>query len=371
MYIQRARLVDFRNLDVTLELDEGFNIFCGPNGQGKTNILEAFHVACYGKSFRPGRLQDLVRFDADFARVELSVESDGVGVPLTAVIANGQRRLTAAGSENCTVAEAGEVLRIIFFGPEDLDLVKGSATVRRNFIDRAIAVHHPPFSKVVTGYQRLMKERNSLLREMGRGSLPPDGLIESYEEELARHGAQVLAYRLRYLKQFLPVAVELVSLHTAGRLELAARYEGTIPVLAEEPEVADVAALLRENLLENRGEDARAGRTRTGPHADDLELEVNGRPARFFASQGEQRQVAVSLKMAQLSLWKERFDIRPVLLLDDVMSELDPERARLLFEQISRLGIQTHISTTEKPDVLLDGKYRLFEVNDGEVKECP
>lgn len=369
MHILRARLVDFRNLDVTLELTPGFNIFYGPNGQGKTNILEGFHVACHGKSFRPGKLQDLVRFGADFARVELSIDSGGVEIPLSAVVANGQRRLTAAGKENCTVAETGEVLRLIFFGPEDLDLVKGSASNRRNFVDRAIVVHHPPYSKVVTAYQRLMSQRNALLKELRRGQVPPADLMESFEEGLAGHGAQMLVYRQRYLRQFIPAATELVSLHTAGKLALSARYAGTLTVAEKEPEVAEVVSLLTRSLAESRDDDAQAGRTLVGPHADDLELEVNGKPARFFASQGEQRQVAVSLKMAQLSLWKERFDVRPVLLLDDIMSELDPERARLLFAQIARLGIQTHISTTEKPDVILEEKYRLFEVNDGKVRQ--
>jgi DNA replication and repair protein RecF len=370
MKLIRASLVDFRNVTATIEFSPGINVLVGRNGQGKTNVLEALHVLARGTSFRPGRLSDLVRFDQPSARVELAVEGDGVITPLVlTVAAGGDRRLSVGGREKASLADVADHLRVIFFGPEDLQLVKGSPGGRRDFLDQAIAGHHPPYAERLRGYQRLLRERNLLLRELDFGRPPPFGLMESYEDELARHAAQILSQRLKYLREFAPIATRLVSDHTAGRLQLSLRYVSPFQPLEDEGlvEARDILPRFRQHLEESRNEDASGGRTSVGPHLDDLELEVNGRPARFFASQGEQRQLAVSLKVAQLALWKERFGVNPILLLDDILSELDPERSRLLFTRVTEWQVQTLLTTTDRTDVILEGDCRFFRVEEGQV----
>jgi len=368
MRIIKATLIDFRNLSGTIELCPHINVLFGRNGQGKTNFLEALYVVCHGKSFRPGKLSDMVRFEREFATAELEVEQASVVTPVRLVVSGAERRLSVGGRENCSLAEVGEALRVVLFGPEDLHIVKGGKSIRRDFLDSAIIVHHPPYAQLIRGYQKLLKERNLLLREFGGRHPPPFGLMETYEDELARHGAQLLSYRLKYVREFSPVAVELVSVHTDSKLELILNYDCTIELEAATPSAGELAPILRDKLKERRSSDAAAGATSVGPHRDDLEIVLNGKPARFFASQGEQRQVAVSLKLAQLGVWKKRFNLNPILLLDDVMSELDQERSLLLFSLIAEWEVQTVISTTTMPDMLLNGRNFLFEVEKGRLE---
>lgn len=368
MHLTRATYRDFRNVQGTFEPGPGVNVLFGANGQGKTNALEGIYVSCYGRSFRPGKQVDMLRFGASAARVELGVEGDGVQAQISVTLAAGERRHGVEGKEGCSLLEIADYLRVIFFGPEDLSLVKGSKSVRRDFLDRAIAFQDPSHGKLLREYQKLLRERNQLLRDFSTGRAPPGGLMESFEEELARRGAVLLDARLAYLEEFLPLAVSRVSEHTAARLELNGAYESSVEVPAAEGRREKLEKRLLAELSARRRADMPAARTSVGPHLDDLALKLNGKEARFFASQGEQRQVAVALKLAQLQLWREKFGINPVLLLDDVASELDDERAELLFSVISGWGIQTLISTTSKPDMVLDGSVRFFEVQQGTIK---
>lgn len=368
MRVVTARLVDFRNVTATVDLGPGINVFFGSNGQGKTNLLEAVFSACYGRSFRPGRLADLVRFGAEFGSVELDIEESGVTTPVRSVISGSQRRVSVGGREKCTVEEVGEVLRVVFFGPEDLNLVKGGPAARRDFLDLAITAHHPPYSLLVRGYAKLLKERNALLRDVAEGTSPPPELLDTYDVELARHGAQLLSWRRKYLAEFLPVARELVAVHTASDLRLTMEYQSSVVAQDGGIQTDSFFPVLLAALNEQRSAESAVGGTPVGPHRDDLELLVNGRPARYFASQGEQRQVAVSLKLAQLALWRRKFNLSPVLLLDDVLSELDPERARLLFTMVLEWGVQTLISTTTTPDMLNKDENMLFEVTGGKLE---
>ncbi len=371
MKLFTAHLVDFRNLSARLEFSPGVNIFVGRNGQGKSNVLEAMHVAALGASFRPGRLGDLVRFERPAARVELGIEEAGIVTPVVVTVSlAGQRQMSVGGRENASLEDVAQHLRVVFFGPEDLHLVKGSPSGRRAFLDQAIAGHHPPYGDRLRGYGKLLRERGQLLKELAYGSPPPTEILESYEEQLARHAAQILSQRVKFLREYSPLARQLVLDHTDSRLELEITYQSSFLPIVEEGlvEAADIYPRFRRQLAETRAADAPAGRTSIGPQVDDLELKLGGRLARFFASQGEQRQLAVSLKIAQLALWKERFGVHPVLLLDDVLSELDPVRARLLFSRVSQWDVQTLLTTTSREDVVLEGDCRFFDVEGGEVK---
>jgi len=367
MRVVTAVLEDFRNLTVRINLAPGINVFCGRNGQGKTNFLEGIYVACTGRSFRPGRLSDLVRFEAETTNVELGVEEGGIVTPLRVAIAGSQRRHRVGGRENCSLAEVTQVARAVFFGPDDLDLVKGSPSGRRNFLDEAIRIHHPPYERLLAGYQRLLRDRNQLLRDQAVGRPLPGELAESYEEELARWGGQIVSHRSKYLREYVPIAVDLVGRHTGGQLSLALSYECTAGPGDQVMEVAAAQALLKQRLCDARTEDIRSGSTTVGPHLDDLGLQVNGRTARLFASQGEQRQVAISMKLAQLALWKQKFSVTPLLLLDDVMSELDATRIRLLLDAIAGFGVQTVLTTTAPPDVVWKDGDACFLVEGGDI----
>ncbi len=378
MFIKKATYYDFRNLTLSVELGPGFNVFTGRNGQGKTNLLEGIYVATFGRGFRPGKLSHLVRFGTQACRVALEVEENGITTELGLVMQGHDKNHSVAGKERCSLGDVAQSLRLVFFGPDDLALVKGAPALRREFLDRAIWVHYPPYSDLMKRYQQHMKERNRVHKELKEGAVHPKELLPSIEEELVRQGAQVISYRLKYLRELIPEAVKLVREHTADKLELTTRYLCSIQpeesadseLLSSDPK--ELATLFKAALEEAREADKASGTTSVGPHVDDLDLHLQGKPARFFGSQGEQRAVAVCLKLAQLALWTQRFGVKPVLLLDDVSSELDETRTALLMRTIASWGIQTLLTTTSPPAVLLDDPaVRLFLVEGGHVQPIP
>jgi len=391
LLLRQATFHRFRNLDGTVEFCPGINFFTGRNGQGKSNVLESIFVGAHGRSFRAGKLVDLIKFGEPSALVDLVVCRDEADTPVSVTITPSERKLSIGGRTDCDAAEAMDWLRVIFFGPEDLDIVKGAPAARREFLDRAISAHYPPYATTLKTYNKLLRERNQLLRDIAARRPPPGGLMEAYEAELAKSGALLFSQRTRYVGELAPAATTAVREHTGGRLGLDVRYAcawaGQLPEKPVSPE--DIQALppaggaardamppasritpdlLESRLVSARGADVSLGRTSVGPHTDDLDLDLNGKPARFFGSQGEQRQVAVSLKLAQLALWRNKFRVNPVLLLDDVMSELDPERQRLLLHAIDGWRVQTLISTTSKPDVVVEGSVCVFEVEEGRIR---
>ena len=367
MRITTLRAVDFRNLAAHVSFGPAMNVLAGRNGQGKTNVLEAIHVAATGRSFRTSRTADLLCTGAAACAIELVVDAGGVAVPVSYRLSAAERVLSVAGRENAERRDLADLLRVVFFGPDDLSLVKGSPSQRRDFLDDALADLDPACLDHARSYSRLVRERNLLLRDFAAGRPPPGGLMEAYEEEMAAAGAQVLHARLAFADELAAAARVFVAEQTAGALELAVTYEGTLSLPAPCPDCAAIAAALRDALVRRRSADMGTGWTSVGPHLDDLGLLLNGRPARFFASQGEQRQVAVGLKLAQVAILREQCGSPPVLLLDDVLSELDPDRARILVERLAQWEVQTLITTTVVPDVLLEGTACFFDVDAGSI----
>jgi DNA replication and repair protein RecF len=368
MHIVRARLSDFRNVSCAIELHPGVNVFHGRNGQGKTNLLEAVYAAGRGRSFRTSRLTDLVRFGKTQSLVELDIEDSGTCTPLAMTIGQSQRKVSIGGRESCPPAEVSDLLKVVFFGPDEMDIVKGGPGARRAFIDNAIELHYAPYGRLLAAYGRIVRERNQLLRDQAAGRPPPLELMESYEEEVARHGSQILSYRLKYLAQLIPEAEQAMAANTAEGLELSLAYRTTVEPARSDSTPAVLFPLMRAQLQEKRGGDAQLGWTSVGPHQDDLEILLGGKPARMFASQGEQRQAAVALKVAQVAIWRKRFSVSPILLLDDVFSELDPARAGLLLERMSGWEVQTLLTTTDPVDMVQHRGCRGFEVEAGSIR---
>ena len=367
MHIQSAEFTGFRNLHGNVDFGEGLNWLVGDNGQGKTNIIEAIFVTCHGRSFRPGNLADLLHFDADSAAVRLKVWEGDTCTPVSVFLTKGGKNHKVGGRTKSLLKEVHEALRAVFFGPEDLNMVKGGPAARRDFIDRAIVYHHAPYDDILKRYSNLLKERNVLLRDLAANHPPESGLMESYEDELARWGSVLVEYRLKYLARVLPRAREILVEFSNHKLVLEGTYHSNWldQAAMSDPDAARLREILHQRLVNDRTSDTAAGRTGCGPQTDDIRLTLNGHLARLYASQGEQRHTAVALKVAQVSIWKEMFGVLPVLLLDDVMSELDPERVQMLFNHLQELGIQTLVTTTSIPDVLLGKDSRILRIRDG------
>lgn len=361
MRVLELRAEGWRNLEpLALRPGEGLTVLSGDNGQGKTNVIEAVYYLARLRSFRTTHAEDVIR-QASAAAGEV------VGAVVGGVVAAGGRARLAAEVERGdlrrridvevrgdgrtaqldgkTVRGAAAVLgafSVVLFVPEDLLLPRAAPAVRRRYLDLAVFNVEPGYFKEAAAFQKVLRSRNLVLR---RGS-PDRVLLEAYDEELARTGARVVMRRRALVEELAPRTRDLFrALH--GDIPLGLRYRGHREVEGAGDE-ATVRGALLAGLASRRALDERRHFSGFGPHTDDLEIELGGRLARQHASQGQLRSLVLALKLAELTNVAARLGDAPVLLLDDVPSELDPTRRRFLFEMVGGLECQTIISVTER-----------------------
>lgn len=334
MRILSLELTDYRNYArAELRPCAGVTVLAGDNAQGKTNLLEAVYLCCTGRSHRTRQDRELVRWGADFCRVCVEAERrDGTHEVDIAIPLAGRRKIRVNGSE---IARSGELMGHVtgvLFSPEDLRLIKDGPGERRRFMDIALSQIRPSYYYALQRYARALKQRNELLRT---GRLET---LDSWDEQLCREGARIMAARADYIKRLNEAAARTHGDIAREREKLSIAYA---------PNVAD--GDLRAALLRTREVDARRMTTSAGVHRDDVRFCVDGRELRLFGSQGQQRTAALSLRLAELDVVRSESGEAPVLLLDDVMSELDPERRRRLLAHLE--GIQTIVTCTDVADI--------------------
>lgn len=333
------RLSDFRNLrEAAFELASRLNVISGANGLGKTSVVEALYVVATTRSFRTDHLADLVRSGAAQAAVAACVAEAGLERAQRAVIA--PRGRSFAIDERRSARAADHALRtpLVVFHPGDLDLAQGSPAARRGLLDR-VALHLDPGRSVARmRFLRAARARQAALLE--RGVRAPE--LDAFEALMADEGVSFQMARemaAERVGRALAPAFQRVSA-PGLRLEAALRPGGTTDV-----------ALFRRELEARRGQDLRRGSASFGPHRDELELTLEGRPARTHASQGQQRLLALALKLAELEAIRDARGIHPVLLLDDVSSELDPDRTGAVYRLLRETESQVFVTTT-RPELL-------------------
>jgi DNA replication and repair protein RecF len=340
------RLRDVRSYEEEeLELGPVLTVIHGPNGAGKTNLLEALYFACTGRSCRTSNGREFVRFGQSAARVELDVEDDdGIHELAIGFEPGSPRRVTADGGTVERLADVSFRPLACVFLPDDLELVKGSPGVRRDHIDRLVAGLWPARSRNRAEYSRTLAQRNALLARIRSGAADREA-IAAWDLELGRHAIALRDTRLEALEAVREPARDFsIDLGLPGGLELSYRPRST----AETPE--EFAAELEERL----DSDLQRGFTGHGPHRDELRLEREGRELRSYGSQGEQRLALLSLLLAEREALAASRGRPPILLLDDVMSELDASRREMLVDRVTREG-QTVITTTDLAHVPLEG----------------
>ncbi|MBM4370011.1 MAG: DNA replication and repair protein RecF [Deltaproteobacteria bacterium] len=370
MWIRSARFFAFRNLaEVRIELEDGFNVLAGRNGQGKTNVLEGLYLLGMPRGFRSGRYADWVMNGASRASVRCLVD-DGRGERSLALeLEEGRRSFLLDERRVPGITELAGHLKIVFFGPEDLRLVKGGPEERRRLLDRGLFREDPSHLARVQELQEVLRHRSALLRDFGTGRLP-GGLLESYEERFLDMATRLTCARAsfaaalegalqRYWEGVRPVCGGGVSLRYRSGFDLEISPE-------EEPDTLRPRAA--EALERARRDDLVRHTTGVGPHLDDLELLLDGRPARFQASQGQVRSLAAALRMGELLLWKERRGSSPVLMMDDLSSELDREHYRVIMEGVRAHAGQVILTTTSPEYVLQDIPATLYHVCEGRVE---
>lgn len=326
MWVERLELTDFRSyLRAELELTRGVSVFVGPNGRGKTNVVEALHRVAVGASHRIAGDVALVRAGADDAVVRIAIRTDddrrrSVDVQL----GSGRMRVQVDGQPVRRSADAVGVLRVIAFAPEDLALVRGDPSDRRRYLDQLLSQRRASYASALAEYERILRQRNALLKEMrGAASGPGDALI-AWTEQLIAHGAPLVAARLAAVVALCGPVSKAHQRLTGSSVPVTLAYRSDAQI-EETQDVAQIADSLRRALTDAATEERRRGLTLVGPHRDELVIALDGLAARTTASQGEAWSIALACKVGSAPLLTGVGD-RPVLLLDDVFSELDDVR---------------------------------------------
>jgi len=360
-----------RNLKpVTLSPRERFNVFVGDNGQGKTNLLEAIYAVATLRSFRTAKLAELIAFGAPgsddaaarSARIGARVLKDELTRVYELAIVPGGRRVTLDGKAARPLARYFGGFNVVVFTPEDLGLPRGSPGDRRRFLDRAVFNLRAEYLAQMQDYEKVIKQRNTVLKMAGQGALMPprvNELLEVYDAQLVPLALSVANARAEMVERVSGELAPAFANITRTGLTARARYVSKIAGSSTET----VETLLREG----RVKDLATCATQTGPHRDDLAFELDERDAGAFASQGQLRAIMLAWKSAELAVLARAHGDRPILLLDDVSSELDPARNQYLFEHLAEGAGQCFITTTDGRHVLLDRDRADYRIRNGEI----
>ena len=358
MIITHAGLTNYRSYEhCALAPCEGVNVLLGLNGQGKTNVLEALYLCCTGRSHRTRQDRELIRWGAEMARVRVEAQRrDGSHQVEILLPQMGRRRLKVAGQE---VSKSGELMGHItgvLFSPEDLRTVKDGPAERRRFVDMALSQLKPAYYYALQRYNRALRQRNEVLKA-------PSGLmttLDAWDEQLAQAGAELMRQRRAYILRLSQEAAQTHREISDGREVLEIRYAPSVTA------GDDVQANL-EALFGQRDADIRRMTTTVGAHRDDVMLLIDGRDVRAFGSQGQQRTAALAMRLSELQVMRESLGEWPMLMLDDVMSELDPSRRRQLIRRLQ--GVQTFITCTDAGDLAGAEIGKAWQVGGGTLTE--
>jgi DNA replication and repair protein RecF len=367
LILRSLRALDWRNLEpVALAPGPRATVFFGHNGQGKTNLLEAAHYLIEFRSFRSKTPGELPRFGSPVARLAAEVTVGGLERKLEVEVGHGRKSVRLDGKAIRRDAHQLRGLGVVVFVPDDLLLPRAAPAARRSFLDRAAYNADRLFYAEAVAYQKVLKSRNALLRRGHGGAARPE-LLSTYDDEAARTGARLVMRRRQMAAALAPRVRDLfVALHADLDATLAYRSH---PRVEEATTEGEVGQALLAGLIEDHPVDLRRGFTGFGPHADDVALGLAGRPVRQHGSQGQLRSLVLSLKLAELANLASVLGEPPLLLLDDVASELDGIRRHKLFETITALPGQTFITVTDRDLIpALPGRVD-FEVAQGHLRQ--
>ena len=360
MYFKEIELHNFRNYEHCKErFHEKVNIFTGENGNGKTNLAEALYLMCLGKSFRTARDREMIRLkqtcatvravlsrDERIYRTEISLGEEGKEVKI-----NGVKRRKS---------ELPQYVNIVVFSPEDLKIVKEDPDKRRRFMNRELSQMKPVYYETLFRYTKILSQRNTMLKEEKIDPL----MLEVWNEEFAAYGAKLIFERKKFAEKINQISGRIYDEITDGEEKLEIFYESDIQI---EKDLRDQKHKLIEVLNYNFHKDKMRGITLRGPHRDDLKLTIDGIDVRNFGSQGQQRTAALSLKLAEIEMIKAETGEMPVLILDDVLSELDQKRQDFLIRSLSEVQLFLTAADMKKEMLQKIPEYALYCVEKGKI----
>lgn len=368
MHIEKLALRNYRNYEkLEVSFDNKINVIIGENAQGKTNLMEAIYVLAFTKSHRTPREKELIRWDADFAKLHGDISKRGRTYSQEIIVSGKGKKAKLNQIEQKRLSDYIGAFNVVMFAPEDLTLVKGAPQARRRFIDMELGQIQPRYIYHLAQYGKILKQRNHLLRQMQRGRTKDTVMLDVLTEQLAAHAADLLERRFQFLHLLRKWATPIHHGISRELETLEIKYEPTIDVL-EDQNKEKIEQIYLDGFLKAKEKEIDRGTTLLGPHRDDLAFFVNGKNVQTFGSQGQQRTTALSVKLAEIELIHNEVGEYPVLLLDDVLSELDDYRQSHLLNTIQG-KVQTFVSTTSVDGIHHETlqKAELFRIKEGTI----
>lgn len=361
MLLETLEAQNFRNLNGKMFCAKNLNIIFGENGQGKTNWLEAIYLLATTKSFKTGRLQEAIKFDENLAIVRGLVErSEEIHRTLQVALEGNTKTLSLNGKKEVVTRFLGE-LHAVIFNSDELEIVRGLPDARRKFLDGGIVSIYPPFVQTLADYNRVIRQKNSLLQSARENEFSVEKtakLLEPWNEQLIIHAARIHKARLRFVERL----NEVLEKKLFGKEEITIRY---VSSLEGKGDLSDYAALLEERLKLRVQAELVAGYSLIGTHRDDLDILFDGHDLRKFASSGQQRSALLILQLANITVFYSQNQEYPLFLLDDIDAELDYQRIGQLLEFLED-KTQTFVTTSKESFVEKFGnRAKVFTVENG------
>ena len=366
MRISRLHLEQFRNIEsLSVFPCETVNIIYGDNAQGKTNLLEAIWLLSGAKSFRGAKDADLIRFGESRALIESDFFCAG-RQQTSKIQLEGKKTAWLNDIRQDSITAFAGIFTTVVFSPSHLGLVKDGPAGRRKFLDTSICQITPRYIGMIGQYQRILLQRNTLLKDISYASALLDTL-DIWDEKLSALGGVIIRMRMEYTRRLQKEAEDIYKGISMERESFSLDYRPFELPVQEGQTQREISSLLLEKMMQNRSEDLRSGSTGIGPHRDDLEISINGRSVRSFGSQGQQRSSVLALKLAESRCIGDILGERPVILLDDVMSELDQNRREYLLNHLT--GSQIFITCCDKGYLSRLEGGRVFRMEHGQLEQ--
>lgn len=369
MHIEQLQLKNYRNYDhLEISFNDKINVIIGENAQGKTNLMEAIYVLAFTKSHRTPREKELIQWEQEYARIEGRVTKRKQSFPLDIILSTKGKKAKLNRIEQKRLSDYIGALNVVMFAPEDLTLVKGPPQIRRRFIDMELGQIQPRYIYHLGQYQKILKQRNHLLKQMQRREKQDRTMLHVLTEQLIEHAATLLERRFIFLELLRKWASPIHYGISRELEQLEISYTSTIEV-SETANKEKIDSIYTNKFQEIQEKEIERGTTLIGPHRDDLVFHVNNKDVQTFGSQGQQRTTALSVKLAEIELIYNEVGEYPILLLDDVLSELDDHRQSHLLNTIQG-KVQTFVSTTSVDGINHETlrEAELFHVNNGTVE---
>lgn len=325
MYIKKLKLENFRNYeDFEIEFAPEGCLIHGMNGLGKTNLLEAIGYFAFGKSFQTGSDLDLINFSKAFFRIEGTFHLNDQDLQFSAACDNKKKIVTIDNAKLSRISELYKYVKVVYFSNNDINMIEGGPSLRRNFFDQAISQSSFAYMDLLRKFHRILKQRNALLKDHFEESEKA-----AWDEQFVEISAEIVEARLEYLERFIPVLQDCYFTISGEKENLSVRYESSINLDRGYKEG------LQQQLIKQKRNEIRLQRTLAGPHLDDVDFYIDGKLARKFGSQGQKRSLAIASRLVQATLIQNTLHQTPILMFDDVLADLDKQRTHQIMELMS------------------------------------